>query len=96
MPYVLVWNRAALEEKMAHLGRVLGLEPRFSAVLDWILELRATLQIPATLQALGVAEERIDTLAACALQDPSTAGNPLPLTAADFAALYRNCLHGQL
>ena len=96
MPYVLAWNRAALEDKMAHLGRVLGLEPRFGAVLDWILELRATLAIPATLRELGVTEERIDTLAACALQDPSTGGNPVSLTQADFAALYRNCLHGQL
>jgi alcohol dehydrogenase class IV len=96
MPYVLAWNRTALEEKMLHLSRVLGLQPGFTGVLDWILELRAALRIPATLQTLGVAEERVEMLAACALQDPSTGGNPLPMTAADFATLYRNCLHGRL
>jgi alcohol dehydrogenase class IV len=96
MPYVLAWNRAALEEKMQHLSRVLGLQPGFAGVLDWILELRASLRIPATLQALGVVEEKVEALAACALQDPSTSGNPLPMTAADFAVLYRNCLQGKL
>jgi hypothetical protein len=96
MPYVLAWNRTALEEKMQHLSRVLGLQPGFAGVLDWILELRAALRIPPTLQALGVTEQSVEALAVCALQDPSTAGNPLPMTAADFAALYRNCLKGRL
>jgi alcohol dehydrogenase class IV len=96
MPYVLAWNRTALEEKMQHLSRVLGLQPGFAGVLDWILELRAALRIPPTLQALGVTEQSVEALAVCALQDPSTAGNPLPMTAADFAALYRNCLEGRL
>jgi alcohol dehydrogenase class IV len=96
MPYVLAWNRTALEAKMRHLSRVLGLQPGFAGVLDWVLELRDALRIPPTLQALGVAEQSVETLAACALQDPSTSGNPLPMTAADFAALYRNCLEGRL
>jgi alcohol dehydrogenase class IV len=97
MPYVLAWNRAALEEKMAHLSRVLGLKQSgFVSVLDWVLELRATLRIPPTLSELGVAEHSVASLAECALQDPSTGGNPLPMTAADFAALYRNCLQGRL
>ena len=96
MPYVLAWNRSAISEKMAHLAKVLGLRPGFDGVLEWVLELRSTLRIPATLRELGVAEARLDTLAQCALQDPSTGGNPLPLTVADFAALYRNCLQGRL
>jgi len=96
MPYVLVWNRAALQEKMLHLSNVLGLRPGFAGVLDWILELRSSLKIPATLQELGIPEQQVETLAGCALQDPSTSGNPVPMTAEDFAALYRNCLQGRL
>jgi alcohol dehydrogenase class IV len=96
MPYVLVWNRTALQEKMQHLSNVLGLQRGFAGVLDWILELRSSLQIPATLHDLGIPEQQVDTLAQCALQDPSTGGNPLPMTVQDFAALYRNCLHGRL
>ena len=41
MPYVLAWNRAALEDKMARLAAFLGLRKHsFDGVLEWILELR--------------------------------------------------------
>ncbi len=96
MPYVLSWNRAALQEKMNRLSRVLGLGPGFDGVLSWILEMRAVLKIPGTLHEIGVAHTHVDILAESALQDPSTGGNPVPMTAADFAALYRNCLEGRL
>jgi alcohol dehydrogenase class IV len=96
MPYVLAWNRPVLQEKMTHLSRVLGLKPGFDGVLEWILELRAALQLPNTLRELGVTEDRVEVLAECALRDPSTGGNPQPMTGTDFATLYRNCLHGRL
>jgi alcohol dehydrogenase class IV len=96
MPYVLVWNRAALQEKMLQLSKVLGLQHGFIGVLEWILELRSSLKIPATLHDLGIREQQVATLAECAMQDPSTAGNPLPMTVADFTELYRNCLQGRL
>ncbi|MGH8189587.1 MAG: iron-containing alcohol dehydrogenase, partial [Steroidobacteraceae bacterium] len=41
MPYVLAWNRSALEGKLSRLAAYLGLKPSFAAVLDWIIELRA-------------------------------------------------------
>src|SRR6187401_884359 len=41
MPYVLAWNRRALEEKMTRLAAYLGLpRPSFDAVQEWILALR--------------------------------------------------------
>ena len=41
MPYVLAWNRPALEEKMVRLAAFLNLpEHSFAGVLEWILELR--------------------------------------------------------
>ena len=47
MPYVLVFNRRAIKDKMKRLAAYLGLRrPSFGAVLDWVVDLRATIGIP--------------------------------------------------
>jgi len=95
MPYVLMFNRPAIEDKMAALGRYLGLgKPSFAAVLDWILELRESIGIPHTLYDLGVREEHIETLAAMAERDPSSPTNPVPLAVDNLQGLYRRALEG--
>ena len=97
MPYVLVFNRAAIEGKMAGLGRCLGLpDASFDGVLAWVLELRHTLHIPHTLAELGVSEDMIPRMAAMAEIDPSSATNPAPLTVAALATMYQDALHGRL
>ena len=97
MPYVLVWNRAALEEKMARLAAWLGLADRsFDGVLQWVLDLRREIGIPHTLAEIGVRQEHARPFAPQALNDPSTGGNPLPMTEQDFAQLYLNCIQGNL
>jgi alcohol dehydrogenase class IV len=97
MPYVLVFNRSAIEERMARLAAWLGLEePTFDAVVRWILKLRRELGIPATLADLGLVEEHAIEFAPQALEDPSTSGNPLTLTLADFKELYLRCIRGDL
>jgi len=97
MPYVLRANRTAIAPAMERLGRVLDLpEPGFEGVLSWILELRRTLQIPETLEALGVREEHVAVLAPRAAVDPSAATNPLPLDEAAYAGLLRRALTGDL
>ncbi len=61
MPYVLLFNRPAIEEKMLQLAHYLGLpDPGFQAVLDWVLALRKEIGIPSTLAVLGVKEEDIE------------------------------------
>jgi len=97
MPYVLVWNRAAIAEKMTRLAAFLGLQHHsFDGVLQWIIELRSEIGIPETLADLKVDAGQIDRLAQQAFDDPSTGGNPLPMTPAGFAQLYRNCIAGRL
>ena len=60
MPYVLSANRAAISPTLERLGRALDLaEPGYDGVLAWVMELRRRLQIPPTLEALGVREEHI-------------------------------------
>jgi alcohol dehydrogenase class IV len=95
MPYVLAWNRRAIEPKMERLAAWLGLKGKgYAGVYDWIIELRAAIGIPKTLAALGVQEKHAAEFAPQALADPSTGGNPLPMTAADFEKLYLNAIRG--
>jgi alcohol dehydrogenase class IV len=97
MPYVLAWNRAVIAEKMTRVAAFLGLRKQsFDGVLDWILELRREIGIPHALADLGVQDQHADQFAPQAFDDPSTGGNPVPMTQADFATLYRQCIHGQL
>jgi alcohol dehydrogenase class IV len=97
MPYVLAWNRPALEEKMTRLAAFLGLRKHsFTGVLEWILELRRTIAVPHTLAELGMKEAHVAQFAPQAFADPSTGGNPVPMTTEHFAALYRQCINGQL
>jgi len=97
MPYVLVWNRRAIEDKMVRLAAYLDLEYQsFDGFLDWVLDLRASIGIPHTLAEIGVREEHAAAFAPQALADPSTGGNPLPMTEQDFHALYLDCIRGRL
>jgi alcohol dehydrogenase class IV len=97
MPYVLAWNRPALDDKMVRLAALLGLRKAgYAGVLEWILELRTAIGIPHTLADLGVKEAHAEQFAPQAFDDPSTGGNPVPMTTEHFAALYRQCIRGQL
>jgi alcohol dehydrogenase class IV len=97
MPYVLIFNRPAIQDKMAGLARYLGLpNPSFDSVLDWILNLRETIGIPRTLADVGVKAEELNRLAPMAVSDPSSATNPVPLTKQASQQLYRNAIEGVL
>ena len=97
MPYVLAFNRPAIEDKLELLSRVLALRRTGHAtVLEWILDLRERLAIPHTLAALGVSEDHVATLAPMAAEDPSSPTNPLALDAATCAQLYHNAIRGTL
>jgi alcohol dehydrogenase class IV len=43
-----------------------------------------------------VNEEHASPFAPQAFMDPSTGGNPIAMTAADFELLYRKCISGEL
>jgi alcohol dehydrogenase class IV len=89
MPYVLNFNRAAIEEKIARLAAYIGLEPSFEAFYDWIVALRRELGVPETLRAFGVTGIDYGRLAKMAIVDPTAGGNPVPLTEAAAEALFR-------
>ena len=97
MPYVLEFNRPAIEGKMTGLARCLGFdETSFEGVVRWILELRERIGIPPTLADLGVPADAAARLAPMALIDPSSATNPIALTTPALESLYENALEGRL
>ena len=97
MPYVLEFNRTAIEDRMTALARYLGLDGTgFEAVQRWILELRTGIGIPHTLSDIGVPSEAASRLAPMALVDPSSATNPVTLTTPALESLFENALEGNL
>jgi alcohol dehydrogenase class IV len=95
MPYVLLFNRTAIESRMAYLARALNLPgENFDAVLKWLFAFRKTLFIPDTLADLKVPESDIDRLSDMAMRDPSTGGNPVKMTTDGFKKLIRMAIRG--
>ena len=97
MPYVLAFNRPAIETRIAAVARYLALPaPDFDGFLAWILVLRDALGIPHTLAELGVDGRDVDRIAAEAEHDPSTPGNPVPVTAKELRQIFLDALNGRL
>jgi alcohol dehydrogenase class IV len=97
MPYVLEFNRQAIEVKMARLAAWLGLpDPSFKGVMAWVLALRKEIGIPHTLKDLGVGTDRLDELSVMAAADPSAGGNPIPIGAPELKQMFIACIEGKL
>ncbi|MEQ8354234.1 MAG: iron-containing alcohol dehydrogenase [Kiloniellaceae bacterium] len=97
MPYVLAFNRPAIEDRMSRLAAWLDLpNPSFTAFQDWVLALRAELLIPEKLDGLGVGDERIDEIARMAAEDPTAPTNPVPAGAAEMRRMFEAALEGRI
>jgi alcohol dehydrogenase len=97
MPYLLAFNRKAVEERLGRLAGYIGLaDASFDGFLAWIVELRRRLAIPHGLAELGVGESDLDRIAAMAEADPSAAGNPRPFGAREARSVLEAAMAGRL
>jgi alcohol dehydrogenase class IV len=97
LPYVMAFNRPAIETKCEIIGRTLGLKNAgFEGLLDWVLEFRQELGIPHTLAAIGVTPDRSALVGAEAAADPSAGGNPRPVDAAALEGIFLASIAGRL
>jgi len=97
MPYVLLFNRQAIEPKLIRLAAWLGLpNPSFTSVLDWVLALRKEIGIPHTLKDLGVGTDKLDLLSEMAAVDPTASGNPIPIGVPELRKMFIACIEGRL
>jgi alcohol dehydrogenase class IV len=96
MPYVLAHNALAIGDRMGHLAVVLGLPGKGTqAVIDWVLALRAELEIPPTLAGI-VDESFADEAARSGAVDPTAPSNPVPLTEASLRDIFLRAVRGDL
>ena len=97
MPYVLLRNRSVIEEKIISLTRYINLpQNTFDSFMNWILELRKSLDVPHTLKDLIEDDSKFEKMSVIALNDPSTGSNPIELTQEDFLQLYKDSFNGIL
>ena len=97
MPYVLTFNREAIEERIMSICNFLNLSKSFNSFLEWILDLRKELEIPHKLSdVIDINKLDLDELSEMALNDPSTASNPKTLTISDMKSIYKNSISGEL
>jgi alcohol dehydrogenase class IV len=97
MPYVLLANRAAIEEEITYAAGCLGLERAgFPAFLDWVLGLRARIGIAENLAGLGIDDRQAELVGRMAIEDPSAGSNPIAFSAEQYAALFRRAVAGDL
>jgi alcohol dehydrogenase class IV len=96
MPYVLVFNRKAIEGRIKRLAAYIGLRPNFRAFLDFVLALREQTGVPHTLTGLNVGDEKIDTIVEMAPKDPTAGGNPVLLDKRAARTIFMRALDGRL
>ena len=96
MPYVLQFNRKAIEPRIKRLAAYIGLRPSFRAFLDFVLELREDIDVPHTLAGLRVNDKKVDTIVAMAPKDPTAGGNPVPLDKRAARTIFMRALEGRL
>jgi len=92
MPMVLDYNRAEIETRLDAAAAYLGIKGGFAGFRDQVMKLRALLNIPANLTAMGVKEADLDRLTDMALEDPSCGGNPKLMTRENTRALFQACM----
>ena len=84
MPYVLAFNREAVEERIDRLAAYCGIAGGFDGFSAVVLKLRKDLGVPHTLggliKDLAMDDARKDLIAEMAIVDPTAGGNPVRLT----------------
>ena len=97
MPYVVKFNRPAIEDKVARLARWLDLRTAtFEGFMQWTLDLRREIGIPHTLAELGVKLEQLDMFSEMAAVDPTAGGNPIKAGVPEMRRMYDAALSGRL
>lgn len=99
LPTIMEFNMPACLDKYPEIARAMGVdttgmtrEEASQAAVDAVNALAVKVGIPQHLSDLGITESDIPQLAAQALADVCTPGNPRDVSLADIEALYRKVL----
>jgi alcohol dehydrogenase class IV len=93
IPYAMGFNRDTVSQRLADLAVAVGANPATAdGFLQWLVDLRKKLDIPATLASSGVKGEHLDRLIEIAVADGCHANNPRTVVAGDFRAMFTQAL----
>lgn len=93
LPYGMEYNLSGQENKFIRIARMLDLDPADDhAVVKYLFELNARINIPHKLRDIGVKPEHVETLADLAFADFAHPNNPKPVTRTDFKNMYEKAL----
>jgi alcohol dehydrogenase class IV len=100
MPYVLAFNRPAVEERLARAAAYLGIKGGYEGFARAVLKLRKQLKVPHTLpelvKGLDMDKKRKAMIAEMAVADPSTGSNPVKFTKKAALEVLDNAIEGKL
>ena len=100
MPYVLAFNREAIERRIDRAAAYLGIAGGFDGFARTILALREELKVPHTLpgliEGLSMDDERRSLIADMAIVDPTAGGNPVKLTKEGALTLLDRAMSGEI
>ncbi len=93
IPYGMEFNIEGSEHKFKRIAQTLELpEQNGKAVVNFLFELNAKINIPHHLKDIGVKNEHIETLADLAIADFAHPNNPKPVSRENFKQLYLRAL----
>ncbi|MCC7045728.1 MAG: iron-containing alcohol dehydrogenase [Alphaproteobacteria bacterium] len=97
MPYVLVFNRRAIEDKLVRLAAYFGLKQQsFTGFIDWLVRFREEIGIPHKLGDAGVPLDNLDRLATLAAQDFCASENPIKMGKPEMRRVIDAAVAGRL
>jgi alcohol dehydrogenase class IV len=98
MPYVLTFNREAIEGRIARLAAYCGIKGGFDGFAKAVGKLRKDLKVPHTLpdliKGLEMDKKRKALIADMAVVDPTAGGNPVKLTKKAALVLLEDAMVG--
>jgi alcohol dehydrogenase class IV len=90
--HVMRFNADAADKKMAELARVCGAGSTAESFVEWLVQLKERIGIPARLGGKGVTTAHISRLVEIAMNDTCHQTNPKPVSAADFERIFTQAL----
>lgn len=81
MPSVLKFNAEQIRDRFDQAAPYLGISGGFSGFCGFVDAFNAQFEIPGDLKGLGILNLDVDLVVKGALNDPSTSGNPVEMTA---------------
>ncbi len=96
MPYILMFNRSVIEDKIERLASWLGIAGGFNGFVDTVLAMREELGIAHSIDKIGVDDTRFQLMSEMAVVDPTAGGNPITLEVPAVVRLYEQAYEGTL